>query len=72
MPKEIDEDEPCRYWSAKWATPLFDKEGLGEIFPLPLESQQGLFTHHSASNPPKPPFAKGGIDWHGLPSKPRY
>jgi hypothetical protein len=51
--------------------PSFNKEGWGEIFPLPLESKRGTFTHHPASNPPNPPFVKGGIDLHGLPSEPR-
>ena len=67
----MNEDEPHRCGLAKWATPLFDKEGWGEIFPLPLETKRGTFTHHPASNPPKPPFVKGGIDLHGRPSKPR-
>jgi hypothetical protein len=41
---------------------LNNKEGWGEISPLPLESKPGTFIHHPASNPPKPPFVKGGID----------
>ena len=71
MPKEIDEDESCRYWQAKWAPPLFAKEGWGEISPLPLESKRATFTYHPASNPPKPPFVKGGIDVHRFPWEPR-
>ncbi len=48
---------PMRAYQVGW-TPLFDKEGWGEIFPLPIEGIVRTWTRFKS---PLPPFTKGGL-----------